>query len=64
MKNQNLTTTFATLLALLLVNIKAFAQLDVDIDLGGTHWYEDPKVWVGAAVFLLIVAFIARGGKK
>jgi len=64
MKNQKLISSFASILAVLLFHVEAFAQLDVDIDLGKTHWYEDPKVWVGAAIFLLIVAFIARGGRK
>ena len=41
----------------------AFAQLDIDVDLGKEQWYENPLVWVGAAVFLLILAFIVRGRK-
>lgn len=41
----------------------AHAQIDVDIDLGKSEWYEDPKVWIGVAVFLLILAFIVRSRK-
>lgn len=48
---------------LLCMTTLAQAQIDVDIDLGKSEWYEDPKVWVGVAVFLVILAFIARSKK-
>ncbi len=64
MKTINFKTPFFTLLAVLLTKATAFAQLDIDIDLGKSKWYEDPKVWVGVAVFLLILAFVARGRKS
>lgn len=48
------------LCAALLMNFSAFAQLDVDIDLGKPEWYENPLVWVGAAAFLLILVLLLR----
>lgn len=50
---------------LFFTNTMAYAQIDVDIDLGGKQeWYENPKIWIGVAIFLVILALIARGGKK
>ncbi len=37
-----------------------YAQVDVDIDLGGKEWYENPWVWAGVAAFLLLLALILR----
>lgn len=54
----------AITVCLLLVCTLAMAQLDIDIDINENEWYEDPKVWIGIAVFLLILAFIIRGGKN
>lgn len=47
-----------------LITTVVHAQLDIDIDLGKAKWYEDPKVWVGVAIFLVVLTFIARGRKK
>lgn len=49
---------------LLFLNTVAKAQIDIDIDLNDNEWYEDPKVWIGVAIFLVILAFIARGRNK
>lgn len=50
---------------LLFMNTIAYAQIDIDIDLGNKQeWYENPKVWIGVAIFLVVLALIARGGKK
>lgn len=48
---------------LLFSSTLAQAQIDIDIDLGKAKWYEDPKIWVGVAVFLVILALIARSKK-
>lgn len=56
-------TALASLLLVLTANVSAFAQLDVDIDLDKNEWYENPIVWVAGALFLLILALIARGRK-
>lgn len=48
---------------LLAISTLATAQIDVDIDLGKKEWYEDPKIWIGVAIFLVILAFIARSKK-
>lgn len=53
-----------SLFCLLLLSTFVFAQIDIDVDLGKDKWYENPLVWVGGAVFLLVLAFIARGGSK
>ena len=40
-------------------------DIDVNIDKGGNDWYKQPWVWVvGAAVFILILVALLRGGKK
>ncbi len=49
---------------LLFINTISYAQIDIDIDLGKQEWYEDPKVWIGVAIFLVILVVIARVGKK
>lgn len=49
---------------LFFISTLIYAQLDVDIDIGKSKWYEDPKVWVGVAIFLVVLAFIARGRKS
>lgn len=69
LKNNNMInySFFAKCLAtliLLFTTTLAKAQLDIDIDLNDNEWYEDPKVWIGVAVFLLILAFIARGKNR
>ena len=50
-----------------LTNVLAFAQdkgLDVDINVKKeSEWYQQPWVWiVGAAVFVLLLVAILRGG--
>ena len=54
----------ATLLAIMALATTAFAQLDIDVDINKNEWYENPIVWVGVAVFLLVLALIARGKKS
>lgn len=48
---------------ILFTSVVAKAQIDVDIDLGKQEWYEDPKVWVGVAVFLVLLVLLARKRK-
>jgi hypothetical protein len=66
MKNQ-IQKTVASLFAVLLLSFSAFAQdgklLDIDIDLGKPKWYEQPIVWVGVALFLLILVLLNRKSK-
>lgn len=42
------------------------AKLDVDIDTNkGGGWYTNPIVWViGAAVFILLLVALLRGGRR
>jgi hypothetical protein len=60
------------LLAALFMNAVVFAQeksLDVNVDVnkggGSANWYANPWVWViGAAVFILLLVAIVRGGGR
>jgi hypothetical protein len=59
------------LIAALFMNVIAFAQeksldVNVDIDKGGeANWYANPWIWiVGAAVFILLLVAITRGGSR
>lgn len=71
MKNVlKLQTGIMTLVALI-VSAAVQAQektLDVNVDIdkgGGSMWYANPWVWVvGAAVFILLLAAILRGGGR
>ena len=63
MKNHSLISKIAIATCLLFTTTLAQAQLDIDIDLGKAKWYEDPKIWIGVAIFLVVLAFIARGKK-
>lgn len=55
-------------LVLMSAFVPGFAQdggLDIDIDVDKKEWYEQPWAWVvGAAVFILLLVAILRGGKK
>lgn len=58
-------------MTLMLINVVAFAQekgmdVNVDINKGGSGgWYANPWVWiVGAAVFILLLVAIVRGGSS
>lgn len=64
MKIYSFISKFVLAICLMFMSTVTKAQLDIDIDLGKREWYEDPKVWVGVAVFLLVLAFIARGKRK
>ena len=63
-------TSLSTIAAICLSTL-AFAQektAEVDINLnkgGGSNWYASPIVWVvGAAVFILLLVAILRGGGR
>ena len=58
-------------LSAMFFNVVAFAQeksVDVNVDInkgGGNMWYSNPWVWiVGAAVFILLLVAIVRGGGR
>lgn len=57
--------------AAMLTSVVSFAQdkgLDVNVDVnsgGNAGWYANPWVWiVGAAVFILLLVAIVRGGGR
>jgi len=58
------------LIAAMLWHIAAFAQeksMDINVDINdgnNTNWYSNPWAWIiGAAVFILLLVAIVRGGK-
>lgn len=55
-------------IASLFVTALAMAQEKVDVDINakdGSSWYSAPWVWVvGAAVFILLLVALTRGGSK
>lgn len=55
-------------LALMLSAMMAQAQADIKVDINknsGGGWYTNPIVWiVGAAIFILLLVALLRGGKK
>ena len=59
------------MIAALFLQVTAFAQskgMDVNVDInkgGEAGWYANPWVWiVGAAVFILLLVAIVRGGGR
>ena len=76
MKNQLKTKLlfYTTAIILFLSSPWAFAQdgeggLDIDVDIAeetsAAEWYMNPLYWIiGALVLLLIIAIVARGGRK
>jgi hypothetical protein len=65
------TNTFIALMLMMFINIVAFAQektvdVNVDVNKGGeAGWYANPWIWiVGAAVFILLLVAIVRGGSR
>ena len=40
-------------------------EINVDVDTDGAAWYASPWVWVvGAAVFILLLVALTRGGGR
>ena len=40
-------------------------NIDVNINTKGSNWYASPWVWVvGAAVFILLLVALTRGGRR
>ena len=73
MKNLNFITKAQFALYSLFLSVVTFAQdtpdldVDVDVDKPGMDgdWMSNPLVWViGALVFILIIALVARGGRS
>lgn len=38
--------------------------IDIDIDLNKKEWYENYWVWIGAAIFIIVVLLILRRPKS
>jgi hypothetical protein len=57
----------AAFLAVLNAVAQETKKVDVDINAGGDggNWYASPWVWVvGAAVFILLLVALTRGGRR
>ena len=40
-------------------------KVDIDVNTKGNDWYASPWVWiVGAAVFILLLVALTRGGRR
>ena len=65
MKKAYLTLT-AAFLSLLVFAQEADKKIDVNINTNGSgNWYTSPWVWVvGAAVFILLLVALTRGGRR
>lgn len=58
-----------SLLAIVSVFVTALAmaqdKVDIDINAKDSSWYASPWVWVvGAAVFILLLVALTRGGRR
>ena len=59
---------FTALCALLSSRYVSAQELDVDISSDGIsidtrHWYENPLVWVGIILVVLLIVFLSRGAR-
>lgn len=62
-----LLTFYAALLSVWVFAQEETKKVDVNIDAntGGGAWYASPWVWVvGAAVFILLLVALTRGGRR
>jgi hypothetical protein len=58
---------FAALMSIVVLAQEETKKVDVNIDTGGgsAAWYSSPWVWiVGAAVFILLLVALTRGGRR
>lgn len=60
---------FLSLLMVLYSSALLLAQetkkVDIDVNTKGNNWYASPWVWiVGAAIFILLLVALARGGRR
>lgn len=62
---KKLTLFFWSLLCGTLAFAQDAKQVDVNINTKGGGWYASPWVWVvGAAVFILLLVALTRGGRR
>ena len=55
----------SALLLIIPCMLKAQADVNINVTKSSSTWYTNPIVWViGAAVFILLIVAIARGGGK
>lgn len=60
-------SVFSAMVSLVLFAQEKKAEIDVDINKGGSdsNWYASPWVWVvGAAVFILLLVALTRGSGR
>lgn len=67
-KNYKNYLTFLILNAITVVCVYAQEKkvdVDIDVNKSSTTWYSQPWIWVvGAAVFILLMVALLRGGQK
>ena len=57
--------SIAMLFASAVVRAQADVNVNITKDSGGGGWYTNPIIWiVGAAIFILLLVALLRGGKK
>jgi hypothetical protein len=66
MKKALLTFTLAFFSTMTLLAQEAETKkVDIDVNTKGDNWYASPWVWiVGAAVFILLLVALTRGGRR
>lgn len=58
-------SVLAVLYSTVLLIAQETKKVDVDINTKGDNWYASPWVWiVGAAVFILLLVALTRGGRR
>lgn len=66
--NSQLTKQAALFLTFIIFNVTALAQdgklLDIDIDINKKEWYENPYVWVGLGIFIILLVAVSRINRK
>jgi len=60
----SLLTAFASVVVFAQEGTKK-VDVDINADSGGSNWYASPIVWIiGAAVFILLLVALTRGGGR
>jgi hypothetical protein len=60
-----LTAFVSSLLFSLIIFAQEKVDIKVDADGGDGHWYAHPVAWIiGAAIFILLLVALVRGGSK
>ena len=66
---QKIVSKFAAMFAAFFISFTALAQdkanVDINVNKGGSAWYTQPWVWiVGGAIFILLLVALLRGNRN